>query len=94
MGIVALDHVQLAMPGGEEDKARAFYAGVLGLAEQVKPKNLGAARRRLVRYRRPQGPSRRRGRVPPRPQGASGLSREEPRRAEGALRGSRLPDRR
>ena len=40
MAIVALDHVQLAMPKGEEDKARAFYAGVLGLAEQVKPENL------------------------------------------------------
>ncbi len=40
MGIVALDHIQLAMPAGEEDKARAFYEGVLGLAEQPKPKNL------------------------------------------------------
>jgi catechol 2,3-dioxygenase-like lactoylglutathione lyase family enzyme len=40
MGIVALDHVQLAMPAGGEDKARAFYSGVLGLAEQEKPENL------------------------------------------------------
>ena len=40
MGIVALDHVQLAMPVGEEDKARAFYAGVLGLTEQPKPEKL------------------------------------------------------
>ena len=40
MGIVALDHIQLAMPAGEEDRARAFYEGVLGLAEQPKPKNL------------------------------------------------------
>ena len=40
MGIVAIDHVQLAMPAGEEDRARAFYEGVLGLAEQPKPKNL------------------------------------------------------
>ena len=40
MGIIALDHVQLAMPKGGEDKARAFYAGVLGLTEQVKPENL------------------------------------------------------
>ena len=37
MGIVGLDHVQLAMPRGEEDKARAFYAGVLGLSEVPKP---------------------------------------------------------
>ncbi len=40
MGIVALDHVQLAMPAGGEEQARGFYAGVLGLAEQPKPKNL------------------------------------------------------
>ena len=40
MGIVALDHVQLAMPAGEEDRARTFYEGVLGLIEQPKPDNL------------------------------------------------------
>ena len=40
MAIVALDHVQLAMPAGGEAVARAFYAGVLGLAEQPKPENL------------------------------------------------------
>jgi len=32
-----LDHVQLAMPTGREDDARAFYAGVLGLEEVEKP---------------------------------------------------------
>jgi catechol 2,3-dioxygenase-like lactoylglutathione lyase family enzyme len=35
-----LDHVQLAMPPGEEGKARAFYCGVLGLTEVPKPANL------------------------------------------------------
>lgn len=40
MGVVGLDHVQLAMPEGREDEARAFYGGVLGFAEQVKPDNL------------------------------------------------------
>ena len=40
MGIVAIDHVQLAMPKGGEEKARAFYGGVLGLTEQAKPANL------------------------------------------------------
>jgi catechol 2,3-dioxygenase-like lactoylglutathione lyase family enzyme len=35
-----LDHVQLAMPAGEEERARAFYAGVLGLEEIPKPPNL------------------------------------------------------
>ena len=40
--IVALDHVQLAMPAGGEDLARSFYRGVLGLAEVPKPPNLAA----------------------------------------------------
>lgn len=33
-------HVQLAMPTGEEDAARAFYRGVLGLEELPKPRAL------------------------------------------------------
>ena len=37
---VKLDHVQLAMPEGEEDRARDFYAGVLGLEEVSKPPEL------------------------------------------------------
>ncbi len=35
--ITGIDHVQLAMPVGAEDLARAFYSGVLGLAEIPKP---------------------------------------------------------
>lgn len=35
-----LDHVQLAMPAGGEDDARAFYAGLLGLTEVPKPERL------------------------------------------------------
>lgn len=42
MPILALDHVQLAMPAGAEDAARAFYAGVLGMTELPKPPNLAA----------------------------------------------------
>ena len=38
--IVGFDHVQLAMPAGQEDVARAFYTGVLGLVEEAKPVNL------------------------------------------------------
>jgi catechol 2,3-dioxygenase-like lactoylglutathione lyase family enzyme len=38
--VYALEHVQLAMPAGHEDSARAFYAGVLGLPEVPKPPNL------------------------------------------------------
>ena len=38
--IHGLDHVQLAMPPGEEARAREFYGGVLGLDEVPKPANL------------------------------------------------------
>ncbi len=37
---VSIDHVQLAMPRGREDDARAFYVGVLGMVEQPKPSDL------------------------------------------------------
>jgi catechol 2,3-dioxygenase-like lactoylglutathione lyase family enzyme len=37
-----LHHVLLAMPAGEEDRARAFYAGVLGMTEVEKPPVLAA----------------------------------------------------
>ena len=37
MPIVAVDHVQLAMPAGREDEARGFYSGLLGLPEVPKP---------------------------------------------------------
>ncbi|HLW17345.1 MAG TPA: VOC family protein [Actinomycetota bacterium] len=35
--ISGLDHVQLAIPRGGEEAARAFYGGVLGLDEREKP---------------------------------------------------------
>ena len=37
-----IDHVQVAVPVGAEDEARAFYAGVLGLIEVPKPPVLAA----------------------------------------------------
>ncbi|MBN9261694.1 MAG: glyoxalase [Alphaproteobacteria bacterium 64-6] len=40
MPVVSLDHVQLAMPAGREDEARAFYEGVLEIPETTKPANL------------------------------------------------------
>jgi catechol 2,3-dioxygenase-like lactoylglutathione lyase family enzyme len=40
--ILGLDHVQLAMPAGGEDAARAFYTGLLGLPEVAKPPKLAA----------------------------------------------------
>lgn len=35
--ITGIDHVQLAMPRGQEDVARGFYAGLLGMTELPKP---------------------------------------------------------
>ena len=40
MKVYAIHHVQLAMPAGEEDKARSFYSEVLGIAETPKPPHL------------------------------------------------------
>jgi catechol 2,3-dioxygenase-like lactoylglutathione lyase family enzyme len=36
----AIDHVQLAMPRGEEEKARQFYCRILGMTEVAKPAEL------------------------------------------------------
>jgi len=38
--ITGLDHIQLAMPNGEEPRARAFFSGVLGMPELAKPESL------------------------------------------------------
>ena len=35
--ITGYDHVQLAIPAGSEDLARAFYGGLLGMTELSKP---------------------------------------------------------
>jgi catechol 2,3-dioxygenase-like lactoylglutathione lyase family enzyme len=40
MKVYAIEHVQLAMPAGREDAARAFYGGVLGIKERPKPPQL------------------------------------------------------
>lgn len=42
MSIVALDHVQVCCPPGGEDGARAFWGGLLGLAEVDKPAALAS----------------------------------------------------
>jgi catechol 2,3-dioxygenase-like lactoylglutathione lyase family enzyme len=36
----SIDHVQLAMPAGKEDQARAFYSRLLGMVEIEKPAEL------------------------------------------------------
>jgi catechol 2,3-dioxygenase-like lactoylglutathione lyase family enzyme len=38
--ILGLHHAQITVPKGAEDEARAFYCGVLGLAEVPKPEAL------------------------------------------------------
>jgi catechol 2,3-dioxygenase-like lactoylglutathione lyase family enzyme len=38
--IIGIDHIQIAMPPGEEDAARAFYGRLLGLREVAKPTHL------------------------------------------------------
>ena len=40
--IDGLDHLQIAMPAGGEDQARAFYGDLLGLSEIPKPEELRA----------------------------------------------------
>ena len=40
MKILSIDHVQLAMPTGEEEKAREFYINLLGFSEIPKPPEL------------------------------------------------------
>ena len=40
MTILSIDHVQIAMPPGEEQKARAFYVNVLEFVEIPKPADL------------------------------------------------------
>ncbi len=40
VGVVRLDHVQLAMPAGRESEAVAFYEGVLGIPQVPKPDHL------------------------------------------------------
>jgi catechol 2,3-dioxygenase-like lactoylglutathione lyase family enzyme len=40
MSVIGIDHVQLAMPAGQEEQARAFYRDVLGLPETPKPADM------------------------------------------------------
>ena len=37
---ISFDHIQLAMPAGEEETARAFYRDLLGMTELPKPAEL------------------------------------------------------
>jgi len=46
MRIKEIEHVQLAMPPGQESEARTFYEGILGIPEVPNPliwRNVAAA---------------------------------------------------
>lgn len=40
MKILSIDHVQIAMPAGADEKARNFYVGILNFTEIPKPPEL------------------------------------------------------
>ncbi|MBJ7595226.1 MAG: VOC family protein [Candidatus Dormibacteraeota bacterium] len=40
MSVRAIEHVQLAMPAGAEDRAASFYEGLLGIPRVAKPEHL------------------------------------------------------
>ncbi|MBJ7608546.1 MAG: VOC family protein [Candidatus Dormibacteraeota bacterium] len=42
MGVRGIDHVQLAMPPGQEHQATEFYEGLLGIPRVAKPANLAS----------------------------------------------------
>ena len=42
MTLRKIDHIQLAIPAGQENNARRFYGDLLGMAEVVKPAQLAA----------------------------------------------------
>ncbi|WP_442219942.1 VOC family protein [Rhizobium sp. 2YAF20] len=42
MAVIGMGHIHLAMPVGQEDIARSFYEGLLGLKEVAKPQHLAA----------------------------------------------------
>ena len=42
MPIIGIDHIQLALPAGQEQAARDFYTRLLGLREASKPPDLAA----------------------------------------------------
>lgn len=74
MRVLKIHHVQLAMPAGNEERARDFYVKLLGIPEVQKPAVL-ALRGGVVRGRRAENPSRRRPGFSPGAEGSSGHSR-------------------
>ncbi len=78
MGIIGIDHVQLAMPAGQESAAAAFYVDLLGFTQVTKPPALAARGGCWFETPDGQGASGRRVRLPPGPQGPSGAAGRRP----------------
>jgi len=51
MTVLSIDHVQLAMPAGGEERAAAFYEALLGIPRAGGARHLGGAGRRGERVR-------------------------------------------
>ena len=49
MAILSIEHIQIAIPIGSEDRARAFYAGILEFVEVEKPATM--AKRNSIWFR-------------------------------------------
>jgi catechol 2,3-dioxygenase-like lactoylglutathione lyase family enzyme len=49
MAILSIEHIQIAIPLGSEDRARTFYAGILGFVEVEKPATM--AKRNSIWFR-------------------------------------------
>ena len=50
MPVRRIDHILIAMPAGREEEARAFYCGVLGMTEKIKPPVLAARVQKRLSY--------------------------------------------
>jgi catechol 2,3-dioxygenase-like lactoylglutathione lyase family enzyme len=44
MPVLSVDHVQIVIPVASEDRARAFYSGILGFTEIAKPMQMADCR--------------------------------------------------
>jgi catechol 2,3-dioxygenase-like lactoylglutathione lyase family enzyme len=44
MPVLSVDHVQIVIPVASEDRARAFYSGILGFTEIAKPMQMADRR--------------------------------------------------
>ncbi len=89
--IERIDHVQLAMPPGEEERARAFYSDLLGMKRGGEARGSGQARRGVVRGWTGSASSRRRGGFSARQEGPCGAGNIGSKCASAKTDGRRIP---